>query len=429
MTDLFSYHIEKQLKKKQSLSDKLRPSRWSDLVGQDHILQLPWIKTLSTKTLPHLVLWGPPGSGKTSFANILRQVGELEFFDMHANDFSTRSCKELIEKIKTRLGQSSKQPVLFIDEVHRLNKSQQDLLLPHLERNVFSFIGATTENPGYELNSALISRCHVITFQRLKEPDLKTLMLKAIQKKDLLQPNLLTQEACQELLEASDGDARKLLNRLEILFSFYDSKPQFFPADIKKLKEFFAETTYNFNRKSDEHYDALSAYIKSMRSSDINASLYYLARMLRSSEDPKTIARRLIIFASEDVGLADPNALPLAVSAFEAVEKVGLPEAAICLSHVTAHLAATVKSRSSYKGLLNAYALFEKTGTLPIPSPLINPKKWSISSQSQSNLPKSIEKENIFEFGNKGFESKIKAFHENQKKSVPAISRSAEETI
>ncbi|RME18072.1 MAG: replication-associated recombination protein A [Bdellovibrio sp.] len=360
------------------LAEQLRPQSLKDFFGQDQVLQShPLLKkALKEKIqIPNMILWGPPGTGKTTFAHLVAQEIKGDFISVNAVDTGAKKLREIGQQSREKKLQWGQTTILFIDEIHRLNRSQQDVLLPFSERGDFSLIGATTENPSYELSSALLSRCQVLIFEPLSEEALCHILKRALQisgigdEKDLFEPEGLTL-----LFSRSRGDARAFINDLEIIFSAYKNKEVHlkWPLGVSDLKELLKSSfrPIIYDKNGEEHFNCISAFIKSVRGSDPDAAVYYLARMLHGGEDPVFIARRLVILASEDIGNADPRALTLAVSALQAVELVGMPEARICLSQVTTYLAAAPKSNRSYKAINEALSVVKSLGALPVPKSL-----------------------------------------------------------
>jgi putative ATPase len=347
------------------LADRLRPRDLKDFVGQPEVMTAlsPFLE--NTNRLPNLILWGPPGCGKTTLARLLAEKSQAHFVNLNAIETGAKEIRELGSQAHFRKIQGQGSTLVFIDEIHRLNRAQQDVLLPFTEIGDFTLIGATTENPSYELNSALLSRARVIVLKRLSTDNLQEILKKGSIELGASESELLDESARQDLIDFADGDARKLLSALEIIFAHAQAQQK--PLRSEELAQVRQKPTLRYDKKSDEHYDTISAFIKSVRGSDPNAAVYYLARMLAGGEDPVFIARRLVILASEDIGNADPRGLSVAVAGLQAVELVGMPEAAITLSQVTTYLAGAPKSNASYMALRKAQEVVEKTGTLPIP--------------------------------------------------------------
>lgn len=354
------------------LAERLRPVKFSDIIGQDHLIGPNGVikKTVDAGRVPSLILWGPPGVGKTTMAQIIANETNRPFYNLSAINSGVKDIREVIEKAgKNNLFQGGS-ALLFIDEIHRFSKSQQDSLLGAVEKGTITLIGATTENPSFEVIPALLSRCQVYTLNALGKEDLKKLVTHAVTtdvgyKKR--QPEIKEYEA---LLRLSGGDARKLLNTLQLVLDFLpEEKPVITNAAIEEIVK---ENVLRYDKGGEMHYDIISAFIKSIRGSDPNAALYYLARMIESGEDAKFIARRLIISASEDIGMANPNALLLATNCFKAVEVIGYPECDIILSQATVYLACSAKSNASYAAIKLAKDTANAHGNLSIPLHLRN---------------------------------------------------------
>ncbi len=348
------------------LAERLRPSVLEDFAGQSQVLKIlkPYLE--HPERIPNLILWGPPGSGKTTLGRLIAKHSRAEFVNLNAVETGAKEIRELGERAHFRKLQGE-QTLIFIDEIHRLNRAQQDVLLPFTEAGDFILIGATTENPSYELNSALLSRARVLVFERHREEDLKVLFRRGARELGYEPKALLSEEGENALLELADGDARKVLTATEALVVHARSNGGHLPLKREDLAEILGQPSLRYDKKADEHYDTISAFIKSIRGSDPDAAIYYLARMLAGGEDPVFVARRLVILASEDVGNADPRALALAVSGLQAVELVGMPEARICLAQVVTYLSCAPKSNASYEAINKALALVEESGTQPVP--------------------------------------------------------------
>lgn len=420
--DLFSAQENTSLK---PLSEILRPKNLDEVIGQVKIIG-PTAKLgqmLRKGMVPSLIIWGPPGTGKTSFALALSNHIQAHFVSINAIDSGAKALREIGEQGRDRRLQFAQKTLLFVDEIHRFNKAQQDVLLPFVEKGDLILVGATTENPSYELNRALLSRCRVIVFERLSVEDLKKIVTRFEDFTGKKIAEYISAEAQNYLLEYSDGDARRLLNCLEIVMKCYEGKP--FP--LSDVQEMVQQNTLGYDKNSEFHYDVISAFIKSVRGSDANAAVYYLARMLDGGEDPVFIARRLIILASEDIGNADPRAISVAVAGLQAVEAIGLPEGAITLSQVTTYLASCPKSNASYMAINRAKELVEKTRSLPVPLDLRSaktalakdlgygrtyayPHDHSKHWVEQTYLPEPIKDVILYEPTNLGFEKNIREY-------------------
>jgi putative ATPase len=353
----------------QPLAVKLRPTSLDTYVGQDHLVGKgkPLRVASDQGNIYSMIFWGPPGVGKTTLAKILAVAAKKEFFELSAVSASKNDVREIIKSAQAgqkSLLQTYQAPVVFLDEIHRFNKAQQDFLLPYVENGTIILIGATTENPSFEVISALLSRSRVFVLSRLEEQDLHNLLTRV--ESELKLPKKLTKATKDWLVQYANGDARKMLTLID------NTHQVFGEVTLPQLRDAIDKQFLKYDKKGEEHYDTISAYIKSMRASNTDAALYYLARMIESGEDPKFIARRMVIFASEDVGLAAPTALVVANAVFEAVTKIGYPEAQINLAHGTAYLSQTKKDRGAHDGYFAALADVKKHGNLPIPLELRN---------------------------------------------------------
>jgi putative ATPase len=356
----------------QPLAERMRPKVLNDYIGQQHIIGPGSALRTAIKQnlLPSIIFWGPPGVGKTSLALIIANELKRPFYMLSAINSGVKDVREVIEKASDNNIFNQAKPVLFIDEIHRFSKSQQDSLLGAVEKGTVTLIGATTENPSFEVIGALLSRCQVYVLKHLEENELALLLSNAITNDEILKHKSINLQEHEALIRVSGGDARKLLNALEIVVNSAGSDK------IDITNELVLKTIQQnlalYDKNGEQHYDIISAFIKSIRGSDPNAALYYMARMLRGGEDPSFIARRLLILASEDIGNANPNALLLANNCFAAVNVIGMPEARIILSQCVTYLACSAKSNASYMAINDAMALAEKTGDLPVPLHLRN---------------------------------------------------------
>ncbi|MGP2571340.1 replication-associated recombination protein A [Ornithobacterium rhinotracheale] len=356
------------------LAERMRPKTLEQYVNQKHLVgdNAPIKVMLDNGLLASMILWGPPGTGKTTLAQLLAELSGREFYTLSAINAGVKEVREVIEQAKKKtLFSSEKNPILFIDEVHRFNKSQQDSLLGAVEKGYITLIGATTENPSFEVVPALLSRCQVYTLKALDRKDLEELMQKAIQHDALLKTKNISLKETDALLRYSGGDARKVLNGLELVINSVANDAEIVITN-DLVQKCIHQNMARYDKTGEQHYDIISAFIKSIRGSDPNAAVYWLARMIAGGEDLKFIARRLLILASEDIGNANPNALMLANNAFQAVTTIGYPEARIILSQCAVYLANSPKSNSTYHAINQALALVEETGDLPVPLHLRN---------------------------------------------------------
>lgn len=356
------------------LAERMRPHEFADYIGQEHIIGEGAVlrEAIGSKNLPSFILWGSPGIGKTSLAQLISRYNESEFFALSAINSGVKEVRETIEKAKeNNLFSKKNRPVLFIDEIHRFSKSQQDSLLKAVEEGTITLIGATTENPSFEVISALISRCQIYVLKPLNKEQLKSLIERAIKEDEILKNKNIEIKEYEALIQISGGDARKLYNILELVTNSHKAKQKLI-INNDLVKQISQNNIAIYDKNGENHYDIISAFIKSIRGSDPNAAIYWLARMLKGGEDIKFIARRLIILAAEDIGLANPNALLIANAAFAAASNIGLPEARIPLAEATIYLANSAKSNSAYKAIDDALDLVEKTGDLSVPLHLRN---------------------------------------------------------
>ncbi|MGK9117222.1 MULTISPECIES: replication-associated recombination protein A [Sphingobacteriaceae] len=354
------------------LAERMRPENINDYVGQYHLLGPDAVlrRSIESNNLPSMILWGPPGVGKTTLAYIISKRLNRPFFNLSAINAGVKDVREVIEQANLSKAMFQDQPILFIDEIHRFSKSQQDSLLSAVERGLVTLIGATTENPSFEVISALLSRCQVYTLKPLDESDLVTLLQKALANDPVLKEKKIIIDEHEALLRISGGDARKLLNVLELVSNALPEGNHHINNEfvLKQVQQNMAL----YDKAGEQHYDIISAFIKSIRGSDPNAAVYWLARMIEGGEDPSFIARRLLILASEDIGNANPNALLLANNCFQAVNVIGWPESRIILSQTVTYMASSVKSNAAYEAINKAQALVKQTGDLSVPLHLRN---------------------------------------------------------
>ena len=410
------------LESKTPLAERLRPKGIDDLVGQEHLLGPEGVlrKVISSGNIPSIILWGPPGVGKTTIANIIANEVRSPFFTLSAVSAGVKDVREVIAKAN-RLAKA----ILFIDEIHRFNKSQQDALLGAVEKGTITLIGATTENPSFEVNAALLSRCQVYTLKSLSQENLEHLLAKALKEDYELKERKIVFKEKSALFNLAGGDARKLYNLIELVADADPNKQNKIAVTDESLIDLAQQRIALYDKTGEQHYDIISAFIKSVRGSDPNAALYYLARMIEGGEDVKFIARRLIILASEDIGNANPTALVLANSCFQAVNVIGYPEARIILSQTTAYLASSAKSNASYKAIDAAIAKVKETGDLPVPLSLRNAptrlmkeegygKGYQYAHAHEGNfvdfefMPEALAGEKFYEPGNNARENEIR---------------------
>ncbi len=397
----------------QPLAERLRPKMLNDYIGQEHLVGKNAVlrKMIESGNISSLILWGPPGVGKTTLAKIIANTLDRPFYTLSAINSGVKDIREVIEKAKKQQFFSRPNPILFIDEIHRFSKSQQDSLLGAVEDGTITLIGATTENPSFEVISPLLSRCQVYILKPLDTDGLLKIIKLAIKKDINLKNKKITIRENQAMLRFSGGDARKLLNVLELVV-LAEEGDKIVITD-KKVTDRLQKNLAIYDKQGEMHYDIISAFIKSIRGGDPDAAVYWLARMIAGGEDVKFIARRLLVLSAEDIGLANPNALLLAQSTFDAVHKIGYPEARIILSEAVIYLATSPKSNSAYSAIDNALALVKKTGDLPVPLNIRNAptklmkeigygKNYKYSHSFEGNfarqdfLPKEIINERIY---------------------------------
>ncbi len=408
------------------LADRLRPTSLDDYLGQEHLTGKGAIlrQAIESGNLPSMILWGPPGVGKTTLAGIISHQLKRPFHTLSAIHSGVKDVRETIEKAKSQRFFNAPNPILFIDEIHRFNKSQQDSLLGAVEKGIVTLIGATTENPSFEVIPALLSRCQVYVLKHLGKNELMQLVKTALAKDDYLREMDVEVAEYEALLMFSGGDARKLLNVLELVASQH-KKGEKLTITNALVELAIQQNLALYDKTGEMHYDIASAFIKSMRGSDPNAAVYWLARMIEGGEDIEFIARRMIILASEDIGLANPNALLMATTCLQAIRMVGLPEARIILSQAAIYLATSPKSNTAYLAISRAQELVRKTGTLPVPLPIRNAptnlmkdldygKTYQYAHDFEKNfadmefLPEEIKGTKLFEPGNNAAEERLR---------------------
>ena len=399
----------------------MRPVKLDDLIGQEHLTGANGVirKAIQSGNVPSMILWGPPGVGKTTIANIIAHEVKKPFYTLSAVSSGVKEVRDVIEKARL-----SSRTILFIDEIHRFNKSQQDALLGAVEKGIITLLGATTENPSFEVNSALLSRCQVYTLRPLGEDQLLQLVQQALEKDEDLKKRSISIREHQAMLNISGGDGRKLLNLIELLADNI-------PGDIDITDEMVMDVAQKhiaiYDKSGEQHYDIISAFIKSIRGSDPNAAVYYLARMVEGGEDIKFIARRMLILASEDIGNANPTALVIANNTFQAVDVIGYPEARIILAQCAVYLASSAKSNASYMAIEEALGKVRETGDLPVPLSIRNAptklmktlgygKGYQYAHNFESNfvnvefLPEAIKGTKFYEPGNNPREDELRKY-------------------
>lgn len=410
------------------LAERLRPHILEDFVSQLHLVgdHGALTKHIKQGLIPSMIFWGPPGTGKTTLANIIANESKRPFYTLSAINSGVKDVREVIDKAKQSGGLfTTKNPILFIDEIHRFSKSQQDSLLQAVEKGWITLIGATTENPSFEVIPALLSRCQVYILNAFDKTDLEMLLERAIGRDEYLSKKQIKLKETDALLRLSGGDARKLLNIFELIINSFDTDKVVITNEVV-LHE-VQNNTVRYDKSGDQHYDIISAFIKSIRGSDPNAAVYWLARMIEGGEDLKFIARRLLILASEDIGNANPNALVLASSTFQAVSTIGYPESRIILSQCATYLASSPKSNASYKAIKDAQHLVKQTGDLSVPLSIRNaPTKlmkslgygdhYQYAHDHENNfadhefLPDSISNTKLYDPGNNPRENGLREF-------------------
>jgi putative ATPase len=423
----------------QPLAERMRPKNLDEFSGQSHLVGEKGVlrKVIESGNIPSFILWGPPGVGKTTLASVIANTMKRPFFHLSAVHSGVKDVRETIEKAKRQQFFNQPNPILFIDEIHRFNKSQQDSLLSAVEQGIITLIGATTENPSFEVISPLLSRCQVYIMNPLSEENLVGLLDKAIKKDSFLAEYKIEILEYEAFMRVSGGDARKLYNALELVVAgeAEDAADGKIVITDDKVLDHVQKNLALYDKNGEQHYDIISAFIKSMRGSDPNAAVYWLARMVEGGEDPKFIARRMLILAAEDIGLANPNALLLAQACFEAVNVIGWPESRIILSEAAVYLATSPKSNASYMAIENALGAVKDSGDLPVPLHLRNAptklmkdlgyhKDYKYAHSFEGNfvienyLPEEIKGSQFYEPGNTPKEEEIRKRLKNLWKDI-----------
>ena len=374
--DLFDYMRQNTMEKESPLASRMRPTTLDEVVGQKHIIGKDKLlyRAIKADKLGSVIFYGPPGTGKTTLAKVIAHTTSARFEQINATVAGKKDMEEIVKNAKDAIGMYGQKTILFVDEIHRFNKSQQDYLLPFVEDGTITLIGATTENPYFEVNNALLSRSRIFELKPLEKQDIRELVIRAVYDTEKGMGTYgadITDEAADFLADVANGDARAALNAVELgILTTDKSEDGKIHITIDVAAECIQKRVVRYDHDGDNHYDTISAFIKSMRGSDPDAAVYYLARMLYAGEDVKFIARRIMICASEDVGNADPNALVVAVSAAQAVERIGMPESQIILSQAAAYVAAAPKSNAAYVGIQNAMKAVANMRTMPVPAHL-----------------------------------------------------------
>jgi putative ATPase len=421
------------------LAERIRPKTLSEYISQSHLIGKSGSLTqqIEKGIIPSLILWGPPGTGKTTLAQIMAQESKRPFYELSAINSGVKDIRDVIEKAKQSGGLfTAKNPILFIDEIHRFSKSQQDSLLAAVEKGWITLIGATTENPSFEVIPALLSRCQVYVLNAFTKEDLENILHRAISSDEYLQTKKINLVETEALLRLSGGDGRKLLNIFELVINATDTSTGSAIIEItnEKVMQLVQKNTVLYDKTGEQHYDIVSAFIKSIRGSDPNGAVYWLARMIEGGEDVKFIARRMLILSSEDIGNANPTAFIMANNAFQAVSTIGYPESRIILSQCAIYLATSAKSNASYMAIGKAQQVVKQTGDLPVPIHLRNaPTKlmkelgygeeykyshdFANNFAEQEFLPREISETTFFEPGENAREKEIRQFLKNRWKN------------
>lgn len=441
--NFFQVNKDEVIEKDSPLAARMRPETIEEYAGQSHLLgvNMPIYRMIKANRISSMILYGPPGTGKTTLAYIIAKSSKMHYEHLSAVSATKADILKVVEDAEKNVSMYSEKTLLFIDEIHRFNKLQQDALLPHVENGLIILIGATTENPYFEVNKALLSRCHLINLKPLTEKDLRFVMNRALNDKEKGLGNMdisIDEDAIEYLISSSHSDARSLLNSLEIAVLSTDKKGDKISISLEDMRNSIIQKTSYYDKDGDNHYDTASAFIKSMRGSDPDAALYYLAKMLDAGEDIKFIARRIMIFASEDIGLADSNALNVASSAFTAVDAIGMPEARIILSHAVIYMALAPKSNSSYMAIDKVLSFIKNNPPYQVPSHLRDshysgakdlghgleykyPHNYNYGYVRQTYLPDEINTKKFYQGKKIGYESRLierlEAIKENERKN------------
>ena len=433
--DLFGYASQEERKKEEPLAARMRPSTLEEVVGQQHIIGKGRLlyRAIKADKLGSILFYGPPGTGKTTLARVIANSTSASFCQVNATIAGKKDMEQVVEQAKSLYGAYGKRTILFIDEIHRFNKAQQDYLLPHVEDGTVVLIGATTENPYFEVNSALLSRSRIFELKPLTKDDIMVLIQRALEdpfKGVAAQMVQMENDAIEFLADASDGDARAALNGLELAVLTTDREDDgYIHIDVSVIEECIQKKSLRYDKDGDNHYDTISAFIKSMRGSDPDATLYYLARMIEAGEDVRFISRRIMIAAAEECGNADPRALEIAVNAALAVERVGMPEGQIILAQAATYVACAPKSNASSNGIFLARDEVQKSGNLKIPSYLqdahysgaqkldrgtgyIYPHDYPNHYTYQQYLPDAIKDKRFYFFSDVAYEGRLQKYYE-----------------
>ena len=430
--DLFDYMREQNMESEAPLASRLRPTRLDEVVGQQHIIGKDKLlyRAIKADKLSSIIFYGPPGTGKTTLAKVIAHTTSAEFMQINATSSGKKDMEDVVAKAKDNQGMFGRKTILFVDEIHRFNKGQQDYLLPFVEDGTIILIGATTENPYFEVNGALLSRSVIFELKKLSKDDIKTLIMRAVTdvKKGMGSYKAeIDDDALEFLADVSNGDARAALTAIELgVLTTERSEDGIIHITIDVASECIQKRVISYDKKGDNHYDTISAFIKSMRGSDPDAAVYYLARMLYAGEDVKFIARRIMILASEDIGNADPNALVVATEAAQAVERIGMPESQIILSQAVTYMACAPKSNAAYEAISKAMGVVQSTKTPPVPTHLQDAHYGSAQKLGhgvgyqyahdypnhyvkQQYLPDGLTDQVFYEPGDLGYEAQMKA--------------------